>query len=204
MKTASYLLGVISIGVGLSAFNMNGPIEVGDDAPLQETQMLGVDGETTSLLEAKDENGLLVIFSCNTCPYVLAWEDQYPILKELADEQSIGMILVNSNSMKRNGDDSIDAMKEHASEMNYDFPYVVDENNALADAFEAQTTPHVFLLDGDMKLVFEGSINDKFENRDKVATNEWLRDAMQKLGSGNANEIDPANTRQTGCSIKRK
>lgn len=203
MKNIVYLFSIIAIGVGLTAFDMDNPLNIGDDAPLSDRQMENIDGSMTSLQNEMKENGLLVIFSCNTCPYVIAWEDEYPSLHELANEQGIGMILVNSNERKRTGDDSMENMVSHAEDAGYTMPYVVDTDSELADAFGARTTPHVYLFDNAGSLVFVGSINDKFENRDKEATQEWLRDAMTKLGSGQAADINPAETRQIGCSIKR-
>ncbi|KAB2813915.1 redoxin family protein [Phaeocystidibacter luteus] len=203
MKSITYLLTVIGIGVGLTAFDFSTPLEIGDVAPMADRMMENVDGTSSSLESLKEENGLLVIFSCNTCPYVIAWEEEYPKLAELADDKNIGMVLVNSNKAKREGDDSMERMKAHYEEAGYTCPYVVDVNAELANAFGAQTTPHVYLFDSDMSLVFEGSINDKFENREKEATQEWLREAMNKLAAGAADEIDPADTRQIGCSIKR-
>lgn len=203
MKSFLYLLSVVALGVGITAFDVDTPFGIGDEAPLIDQTMMATSGEETSLSAETKENGLLVIFSCNTCPYVIAWEDQYPNLANKAKELNIGMVLVNSNEAKRPGDDSMEAMKAHAEEAGYNCTYVLDENSELANAFGAQTTPHVYLLDADKKLVFKGSINDKFENRDKVATQEWLRDAMDLLAAGNSDQIDPAETRQIGCSIKR-
>ncbi|NVK04385.1 MAG: redoxin domain-containing protein [Flavobacteriia bacterium] len=203
MKKLGFLLGVIAIGVGLTSFEWRYSLGLGDMAPLSDREMENVDGEMVTLNSELDENGLLVIFSCNTCPFVIGWEDQYPGLHEYARENGIGMVLVNSNERFRDGDDSMEEMREHYESAGYTCKYVVDESAALANAFEAQTTPHVYLFNSDLKLVFEGSINDKFENRDKVATQEWLRDAMSKLAAGQEDQIDPADTRQIGCSIKR-
>jgi len=181
-----------------------GQLEVGDKAPLQDYEMQDVSGKVYSLNSLKKDNGLLVIFSCNTCPFVLGWEDQYPMLGTAAERADIGMVLVNSNEAKREGDDSMEEMQAHFKKAGYNTPYVVDANSALANAFGANTTPHVFLFDADLNLVYTGSINDKFEQKDKTATTRWLHDAMMLLASGNANKIDPNTTRNIGCSIKRK
>jgi len=173
----------------------------GAKAPLADVQMDDISGAKYSLDDLKKENGLLVVFSCNTCPFVLGWEDQYPKLKDLADAQKIGMVLVNSNEKKREGDDSMAEMQEHAKESGYTMPYVIDVNNKMADAFGARTTPHVFLFNGDLELVYRGSINDKYENRSKEAEDEYLQNALEALGAGKS--IDPADTRELGCSIKR-
>lgn len=177
------------------------PIEIGKEAPMQDYKMKGVDSEQYSLESLKEENGLLVIFSCNTCPFVLGWEETYPGLAANAAEKGIGMVLVNSNEVKRDGDDSMEEMMAKAKEGNYQCPYVVDEKSQLANAFGAKTTPHVFLFDADMKLVYSGSINNKFEKKSKKADAFYLRNALESLYNGE--EIETPRTREIGCSIKR-
>ncbi len=176
-------------------------LEIGEKAPLTEAKMNATDGKAYSLNDLKKDNGLLVVFSCNTCPFVIAWEDQYPKLGKLAKEKNIGMVLVNSNEAKRKGDDSLEAMKEHYAKANYNTPYVLDEKHKLADAFGARTTPHVYLFDGNMKLVYRGSINDMYESRAKKVSKTYLEDAMGNLAAGK--EIAPASTKEYGCTIKR-
>lgn len=189
---------------GLLSFTIQGPgLALGDEAPLQDRVMKDISGKSLSLSDLKKENGLLVIFSCNTCPFVLGWESNYPVLGDLSDRLDIGMVLVNSNEAFRSDQDSFDAMVDHAKKAGYNTPYVVDADHKLADAFDANTTPHVFLFDNEMKLVFKGSINDKYENKDKKATQDWLIAALRQLAAGHPENIDPAETRNIGCSIKR-
>jgi len=114
----------------------------------------------------------------------------------------VGVIWVNSNTLKRDDEDSPQAMQEHAPQAGYRSPYVVDEDNQLADAFGAKTTPHVFLFDADQKLVYRGSIDNKFENKNKKADRFYLKKALNALAMDET--IDPADTREIGCSIKRK
>jgi peroxiredoxin len=179
-------------------------LEIGDKAPLADVKMQDVTEQYFSLNDLKKDNGLLVIFSCNTCPFVIGWDDQYPFLGQIAERNNIGMVLVNSNEAKRGGEDSLEEMKKHFADAGYNTPYVIDENSKLADAFGANTTPHVYLFDGNMKLVFKGSINDKYEQKDKVATQFWLQNAIAKLGIGDVKGIEPKETKNIGCSIKRK
>lgn len=176
-------------------------LNIGDKAAKAELKMQGIDGKSISLKELKKENGVCVIFSCNTCPYVIGWEDRYnEIYKECANN-NIGFVLVNSNEAKRDGDDSMAAMKDHAKEKGYlDFAYVVDENNVLADAFGATKTPDVFLFNGNMELVYKGAIDDNMKEKDNVKE-PFLKNAVKALRSGKA--IDPAETKALGCSIKR-
>lgn len=176
-------------------------LPLGADIPLAERPMPATDGESYSLQDLQKDQGLLLIFSCNTCPFVLAWEETYGPLGDFARESQIGMVLVNSNAGKRPGEDSMAAMKEHAAEAGYQMPYLLDENSKLANAFGAKTTPHVFLFDQAGKLVYRGAINDKFENKDKTARQPYLMQALQQMAAGEA--IDLADTREIGCSIKR-
>jgi peroxiredoxin len=185
----------------VSAFApVSNELEIGAAAPMTDFEMMGTDGEAYSLESVAGENGVLVVFSCHTCPYVIAWEDRYNALAEHAAENGIGMIAVNSNEAYRDGDDSMEAMQEHAAKNDYQFPYVVDQDHQLADAFGATRTPHVFLFDGDMELVYRGAIDDSPRDKDAVQA-PYLMNALSALGQGGS--IDMATTRSVGCSIKR-
>lgn len=200
-KKLSLLVGLLALIITFG-FKADKPLlAFGAKAPMADREMTGIKGKAHSLNSLKGEKGLLVVFSCNTCPFVLGWEDQYNGLKEIADAQGIGMVLVNSNEKKRKGDDSMEAMQAHAKDQAYSMPYVIDTNNELADAFGARTTPHVFLFNGDLELVYRGSINDKYENRSKEAEDMYLSKALKSLGAGK--DINPNDTRELGCSIKR-
>lgn len=201
-KLISATLGLALVGLTFSFKGDSSGLSLGDKAPMANYEMKDISGKMMSLDKLKGDNGLLVVFSCNTCPFVIAWEDTYPELGKMAKEKNIGMVLVNSNEAKREKDDSFDKMKEHYKEANYNSSYVVDQGHKLADAFGAQTTPHVYLFDKDMKLAYKGAINDKYENREKKATKPYLMNAMENMAAGK--EIEPASTKQVGCSIKRK
>ena len=122
-------------------------IEIGTKAPLPGYMMNSTAGDQYNLTTLAKPNGLLVVFSCNTCPFVLAWEDRYPELFDKADQMQIGVALVNSNEAKRGGEDSSIEMEKHARENGYEnIPYLVDKDSQLANAFGAKTTPHVFLF----------------------------------------------------------
>ena len=176
-------------------------LKIGDKAPNQNLELKNIDGNNVTLEKLKGEKGLLVIYSCNTCPWVVAWEDRYnEIYKQCANE-GIGFVLVNSNEAKRQGADSMYEMKKHAKEEGYfNFAYVVDENHVLADAFGATKTPDVFLFNADLELVYKGAIDDN--SKDKNAVEEpYLMNAVNALSAGK--EINPATTKALGCSIKR-
>jgi len=202
MKKYISLGALVLLLVFSSAFKGSKMLGLGAKAPMTDYSMQGTDGKKYNLAQLKGEKGLLVIFSCNTCPFVLAWEDQYPRLGKLTQEMGIGMVLVNSNTRKRKNENSMEAMQKHFKEAGYNTPYVIDQNNKLADAFGAKTTPHVFLFNDDLELVYRGSINDKYENQSKQAEKFYLEEALKALEANQ--EIDPADTREIGCSIKRQ
>lgn len=195
------LFAIMALWSGFSFVPGEEMLPIGVKAPRPDHKMQNIDGEQLSLQDLKRENGLLVIFTCNTCPFVLAWEDQYPKLGEMTAENKIGMVLVNSNASKRGTVDSREAMENHYGQAGYNVPYVLDENSTLANVFGARTTPHVYLFDSEMKLRYRGSINDKYENKDKEARTFYLENALKNIVKGE--KIKPATTKEIGCSIKR-
>ena len=195
------LLSFILIFVGFLAYAGEPHLEIGDKATHTSVKMLDVSGDKMSLDDALDENGLVLIFSCNTCPFVLKWENRYNGLKQWADDHDVGMVVVNSNYRNRDGVDSYEAMQKHAKEKAYNFPYLVDANSLLANAFGGQTTPHVFLFDSDYKLVYKGAIDDNYDDASGVKK-AYLKTAIGNLSEGT--KIAQAETKPIGCSIKRK
>lgn len=201
-KVIVILFGSMALWSGFSFMPGDEMLSINAKAPRTDYKMQNIDGEKRSLQDLKKENGLLVIFTCNTCPFVLAWEEKYPELAKIAAEKNMGMVLVNSNAAKRDNEDSMDAMQEHYKEAGYNVPYVIDAGSTLANAFGARTTPHVYLFDNDMKLRYRGSINDKYENKDKVARKFYLKNAIDNLIEEKV--INPSETKEIGCSIKRQ
>ena len=208
MKKTLFILSAIAF-VSLISFSTIKDIEsitIGSKAPLSNTKMKDVSEKSFSLEELKKEKGLLVIFSCNTCPFVVGnsnmegWERRYNQLFTIAEKNNIGMVLINSNEAKRNDADSFSRMKERSKKMDYKANYLVDKNSKLADAFGASTTPHVFLFDADLKLVYKGAIDDAVGSTKDVKS-RWLSTAMKNMSTNQP--IDPQTTRNSGCSIKR-
>jgi thioredoxin-related protein len=198
MKKVLIILMVIAF---VPAMAVTGTIGIGGKASLTDVKMLDVSGERISLADAAKENGLLVMFSSNTCPFVVQWEDRYLELKTWADKHNVGMIVLNSNYNNRNGVDSYGEMKKRASEQNYNFHYVVDEESKIANAFGGQTTPHVFLFDSSMELVYKGAIDDNYKSGADVKQ-AYAKEAVASLANGQ--KVAVAETKPVGCSIKRK
>ena len=187
--------------ISVFASNNSGKLAIGDKPVLPEVKMDDVSGAKISLADVKKENGLLVMFSCNTCPFVLQWEDRFPELKAWADKNKVGMVVLNSNHTKRDGEDSFEAMKKHAKEKGYNFYYALDDQSLIANSFGGQTTPHAFLFNSKMELVYKGAIDDSYKSA-KDVKQPYLKDAIASLSSGKVVAI--AETKPVGCSIKRK
>lgn len=200
MKSLVFLF-VLFFSFSVYAGDKVGKLEIGDKAVLTDVKMTDVTGKSLSLSDVKDENGLLVLFSCNTCPFVKKWEGRYNDIKAWADKNDVGMIVLNSNYQKRSGDDSMEAMQQKADDHDYAFYYVVDEDSKIANAFGGQTTPHAFLFDGDFNLAYKGLIDDNHDSADDVSK-AYLKDAISSLASGE--EVAVTETKPIGCSIKRK
>lgn len=176
-------------------------LKIGEKAAHTDVKMMSVSGKEYSLADLKGENGLIMVFSCNTCPFVKAWENRYNELKAWGEQHGVGMAVLNSNHQNRNGSESIDEMKKLAGEKGYQFPYLVDDESLIANAVGGQVTPHVFLFDKNFKLVYKGAIDDNYEDKNAVSKH-YLKDAVQSLSGGEM--IATAETEPTGCGIKRK
>ena len=174
-------------------------LDLGSILPLGDIKMADISGQDISLNDAKGENGLLVIFSCNTCPWVIAWEDRYVELADTYKDKGVGIVAINSNETQFENVDSMEEMQAHAQENGYNFYYTMDKKSNLARAFGATRTPHIYLFDKKDKLVYRGAIDDNARKPDKVE-NTYLADAIDNMLAGSA--IDPAATKALGCAIK--
>ncbi|HSH19784.1 MAG TPA: redoxin domain-containing protein, partial [Draconibacterium sp.] len=161
MKKVMFVL-LMVLSVSVFAIGNTGKLEIGDKAVLTDVKMEDVSGAKISLADAKKENGILVLFSCNTCPFVLKWESRYPEIKAWADKNNVGMVVLNSNHQKHQSEESLEAMTIHAKEKGYNFYYLLDKESAIANAFGGQTTPHAFLFNSNMELAYKGAIDDSY------------------------------------------
>ena len=197
MKKVLYLFIIIPL---LSLANDKKSLSIGETLPIPNYKMKSVDGSFYSLKDLKTEEGILVIFTCNTCPFVVMWEDRYKMLEKYCKENNIGMAYINSNYKRRNSVDSYKSMIEHSKNMNYNYEYLVDSKSKLANTFNAKTTPHIFLFDKNSKLVYKGSIDNNYKDKSNV-TEFYLKDAMDQMLKNE--KIERNTTKAIGCSIKR-
>jgi peroxiredoxin len=175
-------------------------LPIGSQVPLADVKMKDISGKTVTLKEAAKKNGLLVMFSCNTCPYVIKNQQRTKEICAYASEKNIGVVLVNSNEAQRSSDDSFEAMKRYAKEQGYKWFYTVDEKSALADAFGANRTPENFLFDGSGSLVYHGAIDDNPSDETSVQR-VHLKVAIDEMLQGK--EVKVKTSKSVGCSIKR-
>ena len=172
---------------------------IGIQMPGTDYLLNDISGNQITLNEIKGENGTLIIFSCNTCPWVIRWEDRYVEIANSYLKKGIGMIAINSNVARFNGDDSLYKMKKHAKEKKYNFPYAQDPKAKLAYAFGATKTPHVYLFNDKDNLVYRGAIDDNARDADAVEE-PFLSNAIDQLLAGR--KIKKTTSKAIGCSIK--
>ncbi|MFM7664037.1 MAG: redoxin domain-containing protein [Bacteroidota bacterium] len=200
MKHCFFFLFLFSIFYG------SAQLSVRAKAPLQNLALKNIDETTLTLYQAVKKKGLVVVFSCNSCPFVVGsddfpgWEKQYDSLYKAAQANEIGFILVNSNEGKRNQADSFEEMKKHALEQAYSMPYLLDTESKLADAFGARTTPHVYFFDENLSLIYTGSIDNSWD-KSRKQEEPYLFNAF--YAKANHKKIKPHTTEPKGCGIKR-
>ncbi|HEY0059605.1 MAG TPA: thioredoxin family protein [Flavisolibacter sp.] len=189
-----------SIAFSLLAFTPAAELPLGAPIPKADLKLKDVSGKEVTLSAARKKNGLLVMFSCNTCPYVIKNQSRTASISAYALQKEVGVILLNSNEAARDGADSYEAMKRYASGQNYNWIYAVDEGSVLADAFGASRTPETYLFNGEGKLVYHGAIDDNPTDGSAV-NRHHLKEAINELVAGK--DIAVKTSRSVGCSIKR-
>ena len=184
----------------LSLQTITDPLPIGASLPGPDAKMKDISGKEVSFKDAMKKNGLLVMFSCNTCPVVGKYQSRTLETAKFATDNGIGVILLNSNEATRNDGESFDDMKEYSKDQGYQFSYVIDKNSAMADAFGATRTPEVFLFDKSGKLVYHGAIDDNANDPGEV-TRKHAKIAIEEMVAGK--DVSTTRTRFVGCGIKR-
>tara|TARA_B100000953_G_scaffold68573_1_gene55095 strand:+ start:732 stop:1307 length:576 start_codon:yes stop_codon:yes gene_type:complete len=190
------MIRILTLGIIALTTLMSEEISIGSKMPGSDYILKNINGKESELSTYKKENGLLVIFSCNTCPWVIRWQGRYNPISELCSKNNIGFVAVNSNASQHDGVDSFDSMKEHAKKYEYIFPYVLDSGSRLAKAFGAMVTPHVYLFDKNGDLRYRGAIDDG----PKRVKHNYLVDAINSVSKGKS--VRTKTTKSLGCSIK--
>jgi peroxiredoxin len=169
--------------------------------PAPAFSLPGVDGKTWSLDSFSDAELLVVVFTCNHCPYAVASEDRLLEIQADYRDKGVRLVAISANDAAKYPDDSFDEMKKRAAEKHFTFPYLYDESQAVAHAYDAACTPDIFVFDRDRKLIYNGRIDDNWQKPAEV-TRRDLRAVLDAALAGKS--VDFEHVPSMGCSIKWK
>jgi peroxiredoxin len=195
-----YLFTMLMAFAFSAAFAQKSGYQVGDTA--RDFELKNVDGEMVSMADYDDAEGFLVIFSCNTCPYVVAYEDRMIELHEKYEPKGYPVIAINPNDESLSPGDSFEKMQERARDKNFPFAYVYDESQDIVNAYGATRTPEVYLLQKqgeDLVVRYIGAIDNNYRDAEEV-TQRYVEDAVDALLVNQ--QIAEASTKAIGCTIK--
>jgi peroxiredoxin len=181
---------------------LNAGLKPGDKAV--EFSLKNVDGKTVSLSDYSDQKGVIVVFTCNPCPYAKAYEERIIQLHETFAGKGFPVVAINPNDDQISPEDTFDKMKARAKEKKFPFPYLKDESQEVYKAYGATRTPHIFLLQkagASFKVAYVGTIDDNAMDASSV-NKKYLESAISALLKGS--EPDPSLTKAIGCTIKTK
>ena len=187
-------LSAIFSAATLSAGKFNKVLEIGKPAPDWD-DLLGVDGKRHRLDDLKDAKLVVVVFACNHCPVVKAYERR--LIRFVDDYRDKGVELV-AISVSRQESDQLPQMKTRASDSGFNFAYLIDPSQKIARAYGATCTPHLFVLDPKRRIAYMGKIDDHLD--ESKVSERFLRDAVDALLAGKQPEV--TETRQVGCDIE--
>lgn len=195
------MLMILISGLALQVANSQG-YNVGDKA--SDFKLKNVDGKFVSLGDYPDAKGFTVIFTCNHCPYAIAYQDRINDLDKKFKTRGYPVIAINPNDPEIAPDDSYDKMIVRAKEKGFSFPYLFDETQDVYRKYGAKRTPHVYILQkkgNDLVVQYIGAIDDNYQDATKV-TVPYVSNALDALLAGKS--PDPNFTKAIGCSIKDK
>ncbi len=172
----------------------NQVLDIGDPAPAWEG-LVGVDDKTHALADLSSKPVIVVVFTCNSCPYAVDAEDRLIGLHEKYQDRGVALVAINVNQVE---EDRLPAMKEKAKEKGFAFPYLIDETQQIAREYGAKNTPECFLLDADRKVRYMGSIDDSPDG--KQINDKYLETAIDAVLAGKAPKI--GETVPIGCLIR--
>lgn len=178
-----------------------GGYQIGDT--VRDFSLKNVDGSTVSLNGNKTTKGVIVAFTCNTCPVAKAYEERLIGLHQSFAAKGYPVVAIQSNDASLSPGDSFDQMKARAKEKNYPFPYLYDESQAIAKTFGATNTPHLFVLKRvgeDLQVAYIGAIDNAKDPG--AVTKHYVDDAVSELLDGKP--VTMPSARAVGCGIKWK
>ena len=194
------VLSIILVFISASTIAQNKGYKVGDEAT--NFTLENIDGKKTSLSDYRDAKGFIIVFTCNTCPYSVAYEDRIMALDKKYKTKGYPVVAINPNDPAAKSGDSMAAMKVRAKEKGFTFPYLLDVGQKIYPQYGASRTPHVYILErqGNKYIVqYIGAIDNSSRNPDAV-TERYVEDALDALLAGQ--QPTTTYTRAIGCSIK--
>ncbi|WP_138433152.1 thioredoxin family protein [Winogradskyella algicola] len=197
------LLAVMVLTLTLSALSLTteeGGYKIGDVAT--DFSLENIDGKMVSLSDFKDAKGFIVVFTCNTCPYAVAYEDRVEALNKKYASKGYPVIAIMPNNTDVKPGDNMEAMKARAKAKGFTFPYLMDKGQKIYPQYGATKTPHVYLLEKTKKgniVKYIGAIDDNYKDASAVKT-KYVENAVDALLQGK--EIEVKETRAIGCTIK--
>ncbi|GAA4959561.1 thioredoxin family protein [Algibacter aquimarinus] len=204
MKKSTKLMSIAFLVLFISAFTANtivdGGYKIGDVA--EDFSLKNIDGKMVSLADYKDAKGFIVIFTCNTCPYAVMYEDRIQALNEKYAQKGYPVIAIMPNNTDVKPGDALPEMKKRAEEKGFTFPYLIDEKQEVYPKFGATKTPHVFVLqkgDGLNIVEYIGAIDDNYKDPNAVTT-KYVEEAVDAMLNGKM--VKEKETKAIGCSIK--
>lgn len=174
-------------------------LKIGDRAP--SFRLPGVDGKDYSLDDFGDKKVVVVMFSCNHCPTVKAYEDRFVLFQKDYKEKGVALVAINPNDKKKYPEDSFENMKIRAKEKSFNFPYLRDESQRVAKAYGAERTPEIYVFDEKRLLRYHGRIDDNVYEPHSVSQ-RYLRDAVDAVLE--RRKVPLEETEPVGCTIKWK
>ena len=187
----------LAILVSLAFTVEKGGYIVGDEAT--DFKLKNVDGKMISLSSYENAKGYIVVFTCNSCPYSVAYEDRIIELQKKYADKGFPVIAINPNDDVKSPKDSFDKMKLRAKEKKFNFAYVYDDTQEITKAYGATNTPHVYVLDADRTVKYIGAIDNNTKSASD-ADKKYVEDAVEALLAGK--KVQTEKTKAIGCSIK--
>lgn len=182
-----------------SLFSNTSGYKPGDVAT--DFSLKSVDGKMVSMSDYKNAKGYVVVFTCNSCPFAVKYEDRLNAFAKKYTSKGYILIAINPNDASAKPEDSFEKMKERAKEKQFAFPYVYDEKQTIYPQYGATKTPHIFLLDKNRVVKYIGAMDDNADDADMVKE-KYLENAIEALEKGQ--DPSPTTTKAIGCSIKAK
>jgi len=208
MMRLSRLILVLAAAAVVSAAAWSWALEVGSPAP-DFSGIVGVDDQQHALADYKKAKLVVLVFTCNHCPWAQNWEDSLVAIQDDYGKKGVQVVAVNVNSVKISPGDSLEQMKDRAAgkklgawrknKVPFNFPYLIDPTQKMGHDYGAQFTPHVFVLDKDRKVAYIGAIDDR-TSPDGSFQKQYLRDALDALLAGQPPAVTTSTAR--GCSVK--